>query len=344
MRFGCLYIPVFFVAAIVRAESDLRGQAVSILDGAPPLLKVFAVNQKARDCGIEIGMTRLQAEATPGVVLRPRSRLEEASAHSALLDCAQSFSPNIENTANDTVILDLQGLQRLFGPTKQIAHDLARRASEFGLEVNVAVASNPDAAMHAARGFRGVTVIPEGEKAERLGDLPVSVLLDTTRQQNEAHDPGEILETLERWGIRNCSSLAALPEIALSERLGQFGMHLQRMARGTTTRTLVLAQPPMRFEEAFELEYSVALLEPLMFILNRLLKQLCARLSARALATNELRIRMQLDQTSATDDEDLPQKRAEESQEKDETRNRKFETRNCCYERGLHLPVPMLNP
>src|SRR5438093_12727209 len=105
MSFACLNVPNFPVAAILRAEPDLRDQAVVVLNGTPPLVKVFAANEQARECGIEIGMTKLQAEATPGVVLRPRSPLEETSAHAALLDCAQSFSPNIEDTADDTVIL-----------------------------------------------------------------------------------------------------------------------------------------------------------------------------------------------------------------------------------------------
>ena len=313
MPFACIFVPDFPVEAVVRAEPKLRDQAVAVLAGKPPLVKVFAANDKARDGGVEPGITKLQAEACPGLALRLRSPLEEAAAHAALLDGAQSFSPRVEDTAADTVILDLAGLERLFGAAAGIARDLARRISDLGLEANVAVAANPDAAMHAARGFPGVTVIPEGKEAERLGDLPVDVLLQKfssqesgvgsqgesagsrDSKQNEAQHAQEILETLDRWGVRNCRTLAALPEVALSERLGQNGLRLQRMARGATERSLTFAEPALSFEEAIELEYPVALLEPLAFILNRLLDQLCARLSARALATNELRLRLELE-------------------------------------------------
>src|SRR5579864_1369897 len=313
MPFACIFVPDFPVEAVVRAEPQLREQAVAVLGGKPPLVRVFAANEKARDCGVEPGMTKLQAEASPQVALRPRSLLEETAAHAALLDGAQSFSPRVEDTAADTVILVLVGLERLFGAAAQIARDLARRISDLGLEANVAVAANPDAAMHAARGFPGVTVIPAGKEAERLGDLPVEVLLAGFRsqesgvgsqgqaassresKQNEERRTLEILETLDRWGVRNCRTLAALPEVALSERLGQEGLRLQRMARGATERPLVVSEPALSFEEAIELEYPVALLEPLAFILNRLLEQLCARLSARALATNELRLRLELE-------------------------------------------------
>jgi nucleotidyltransferase/DNA polymerase involved in DNA repair len=326
MPFACIFVPDFPVEAVVRAEPQLREQAVAVLAGKPPLVRVFAANEKARDCGVEPGMTKLQAEASPQVALRPRSPLEEAAAHAALLDGAQSFSPRVEDTAADTVILDLTGLERLFGATAGIARDLARRVSELGLEANVAVAANPDAAMHAARGFPGVTVIPAGKEAERLGDLPVDVLLEKFRsqesgagsqgksagsrdsKQTEVQRAREILETLDRWGVRNCRTLAALPEVALSERLGQEGLRLQQMARGATERSLAVSEPALSFEEAAELEYPVALLEPLAFLLNRLLEQLCARLSARALATNELRLRMELDTSCREETPDSPQR------------------------------------
>ncbi len=116
-----------------------------------------------------------------------------------------------------------------------------------------------------------------------------------------------LLETLERWGIRNLHALAALPQVALSERLGQEGLRLQQLARGGAARTLVPVEAPLVFEEAIELEHPIVLLEPLAFLLNRLLEQLCARLSSRALATQELRLTLELSNLTGIDDgfEDL---------------------------------------
>ena len=105
----------------------------------------------------------------------------------------------------------------------------------------------------------------------------------------------EILETLDRWGVRTFKALAALPTLQLSERLGQEGVRLQNLARGRTHRSLAPCEAPLNFEEVMELEYPVALLEPLAFILGRLLDQLCARLEARSLATHEVRLRLDLE-------------------------------------------------
>ena len=78
----------------------------------------------------------------------------------------------------DTLLLDLAGSERLYGAPAKMARDLASRVRAVGLEANLALAANPDAAMHAARGFSGITVIPAGEEAQRLGVLPLQVLLD----------------------------------------------------------------------------------------------------------------------------------------------------------------------
>jgi protein ImuB len=311
IAFACIFAPDFPVQALLCAESELRSEAVAVLEGKAPLEKVFAANEKARCTGVEIGMTKLQVEACPELVLRTRSPLQENSAHAALLDCAQLFSPWIEDAGCDTIILDLAGMESLFGSLPKIAHDIARRASDFGFEANVAVATNPDTAVIAARGFPGVTVIAQGKEAEQLGSLPLEALF---ADESDA-DRVQILDTLSRWGIRNLRTLAALPEIALSERLGQEGVRLQQLARGATSRTLVPVEPLLVFEEVVELEHPLVLLEPLAFLLARMLEQLCARLSARALATQEIRLQLELDNGSHTK----------------------------TFHRTLRLPVPLLD-
>src|ERR1700686_4453317 len=107
MPFACIYVPDFPVAAILRAEPELRSQAVAVIEGKPPLEKLLGGNEIARRAGICSGMTKLQADLCDYVILRDRSELQESAAHQALLDCAQSFSPGVEDLAPDTLFLDL---------------------------------------------------------------------------------------------------------------------------------------------------------------------------------------------------------------------------------------------
>lgn len=212
----------------------------------------------------------------------------------SLVNCAYTFSPLVEETADNTVVLDIEGCELLFGSNREIAKEIARHAKTLGLKVNVAVAQNPDAAIHAAKWFSGVSLIPPGKEAARLGDLPLQAL-DFTLARVEADKAAEILETLEMWGIRNFRDLAVLPEAGVSERLGPEGVRLQQLARGESDRPLSLTKPAPIFEQSIELDDPIELLEPLSFILARLLNQLCASLQAHGLAVNELRLRLKLE-------------------------------------------------
>lgn len=226
--------------------------------------------------------------------------LHAPGAGSRLAGCAQSFSPRVEQTDAGTVILDISGLAHLFGTVHEIAHAIKQRVSG---PVNVAVASNPDAAFHAARGFSGVSIVPHGDEGKFLASLPVHLL---------APSP-EMAETLACWGIRTFRDLAALPDIGVAARLGEEGVQLQKLARGEGDRPLVPMEAPPRFEAEMELDYPLDLLEPLLFVLARLLGDVCARLEERALAAIELRIRLKLENAGE-------------------------------HERALRLPVPMRNP
>lgn len=353
MPFACIYVPNFPVAATLRAEPELKTRATAILEGRPPLGKTIAVNEQAARLGIAPGMTKAQAELCAELALRSRSPLQESAAHAALLDCAQSFSPCVEDVACDTALLDLAGMESLLGPLSDISRAIYGRAAALRLEANVAVASNPDAAVLAARGFPGVTVIPAGKEAEHLGILPVEVLFDDRLQDEQKQQAGCLLETLARWGIRNLRALAALPEVALSERLGQQGLRLQKLARGAASRTLVPVEVPLRFEEAVELEHPIVLLEPLAFLLNRLLEQLCARLGSRALATQELRLTLELADLTSIDDENvgIPSESDEPKklmwrQPPSAVRRSEAPLLRCRQNklvRTLNLPLPMLD-
>ncbi len=285
MAFASIYVPDFSIQAVVRAEPALRQRAIALVDGCPPLERVVAINEAAARAGIGLGMTKSQAAQFRCVEIRPRSRVQEQSAHAALLDIGWSVSPRVEDTATIRSWWIWTGLASLFGSEEAIARLLARRASDLGLVVHVAVSANLEVALHAARGFPGITVIPPGEESQRLGALPVQVFSPSV----------EMMETLERWGVRTCEALAKLPVLEFSERLGQQGVQLHRWARGASLRSLILAEPKLGFEEEMALEYAVEELEPLAFLLGRLLDQLCARLAARSLSACAIRLRFELE-------------------------------------------------
>ena len=222
----------------------------------------------------------------------------------SLAGFAYSFSPFVEEVGPDTVVIDVEGCALLFGSTYELATVIAKQAGApkqsggLAVRVNVALAANPDVAIHAARHCGGITFTAAGEELTCLGALPVSAL-EYSLVNIEEKRAEEIFEALKLWGVRTFKEFAALPVAGVSERLGQDGVHLQQLAAGKTERHLKLKQAAPVFENSIELEYPIAQLEALSFIFARLLNQICASLHDYALATNELQVRMKLENKSA---------------------------------------------
>lgn len=219
--------------------------------------------------------------------------IPSATAHTTadLIAVARSFSPIVEKTDAATVVIPVQGLRRLIGPPIQIASEIARRADERDLRGNIGIAANPDTALMAARNLTGVTIIPQGDESKYIGEFRIETL------------PVELetCEILDRWGIRTLEDFSALPDDGIHERLGPAAVYLQQLARGTVNRPLRPLVDGTSYEERFELEYPVELLEPLMFILARLLNELCKRLDSHSLATTELRLQLALERAEPND-------------------------------------------
>src|SRR6202453_4566291 len=330
MAFAAIHVANFMVQAVLRAAVELREKAVALLDGTAPQIHVVAANDAAWRAGIQLEMAETQAQLC-GVEIRRRSRAQEKAAHAALLDLGWSMSPRVEDHAQDTILADLAGLNSLFGAEENIAREFARRAAELRLQAHVAVSANLEVAVHAARGFAGITVIPEGEEARYLSGLPVQTLAPSV----------EALETLERWGIRTCAALGALPVLELSERLGQEGVRLQELARGAHARALVLVEPAEILEEEMELDDAVEDLEPLSFVLGRLLDQECARLAARALSAAAIRVRFDLGDAFEREEQVRGKNATAAVMAGAAAAAAEVQAAAKTYEKTLNLPVPM---
>ena len=297
----CLHLRDFAAQALAgslaASPAQPRPPAVAVLSGDPPLERVFALNQQARQLGLAPGMSRLQAESFPLLVLRRDRRLEDIS-FARLTRCAQRFSPRMETIASPgeescgaTLVLDVSGSERLLGSAPQIAASLHRAASALECaaryEASVAASHNACVALLAARGIPGVTAIAAGCEAETLAPLPLGVLEPDAVQA----------QTLAAWGIHTLGQLAALPTQALAARLGQSGLRLQAQARGEYNHLLLPAQEPADavLYEAMELEHPVELLEPLLFLLSHMLEQVLQRAAQRALAIAAVETCLMLD-------------------------------------------------
>jgi protein ImuB len=220
--------------------------------------------------------------------------LERGTA-TALQCVARDFSPRIEVIGPGEVALDLDGLDRLIGDPPTIAAELRRTAADRGLRVRVAIAGTRTAARLLVHAHPGLTIAERGDECRAVAHLSIDLLPIVANPADNPDDPnGPNLQTLRRWGLRTLGDLANLPDDEVAARLGQQAVAWQRLARGEDPRPLVPALPEERFEQALDLEWPIEGLEPLSFVLGRLMDPLSAHLEARDRGAAVLHVRLRL--------------------------------------------------
>ncbi|HEY7291475.1 MAG TPA: hypothetical protein VH583_16675 [Vicinamibacterales bacterium] len=240
--------------------------------------------------------------APPPPAADPRA---SSSAAEALCDIAREFSPRYElcravndgdrssEAADGMVVIDVAGLERLLGTPQTIGEELRRTASARGVRMHVSVAGTRTAALMLARSRPGLTVVQPRLESPVLASIAIGILplLEpwcmpfTERPSASArHRTGRStmsVGTFERWGLKTLGDLAALPAADLVSRMGRAALVWQAMARGEDVRPLVPTIEDERFESTLELEWPIEGLEPLSFVLTRLLEPLSTRLERR---------------------------------------------------------------
>ena len=332
-RLACVFVPLFPLAARLRSEPGLKGEAVVVVEGNGNAARVLAASRKARRAGIEAGMTLPQARALlPRLAARGRDRESERAAQEALLEVADGFSPRVEDGGEGVAYLDIEGIPAL-SRRLQSPHPNPPPARERGSPPPLPVTGEgrgegaPESRIpspesrsnsHPERRFGGDLIaavekvglparsgIASSKLAARVAaGLPDSPSVVPPGQESEFLAPLplsrlapeiEIAETLERWGIRSVGDFARLPPGQVESRLGELGRQLQAAARGIDPRPLEPRLPALSLSEGMDLEWPLVALEPFLFVGNAALERLTRRLDAQGLACRRLELTLKLD-------------------------------------------------
>lgn len=273
---AALWLPRFQLQAVLRAQPGMSRKAlVALLDepaGARHAAQILHACEAAEHHGVRAGMTATQAQARcPALVLLRRDAAQETAAQQALLQCAAQWTPHYETTLPGCCVLDLRRSRDVAGHEETHGQSMLNwLASQTALSARAGFAVNADLAMLAARAADSVLVLRDArDEASFLHQLPISTLRPTADTQ----------QVLALWGVRTLGELIRLPRADVAARLGQEGQLLWDMAAGGRQRLLKLVRPAMSFHEEMELEHAIECLEPLLFLLRRLLQGLCERLA-----------------------------------------------------------------
>jgi protein ImuB len=239
---------------------------------------------------------------------------------------AREFSPRYERHHDTLVSIDVSGLERMVGrrpnntdrttsqldlrvprdrrgpldSARVIGEALRREAASRGVRVHVAVAGTRMAALVLAHARPGISLVAPGDQAGALAAVPIGVLSSLIKIAGEdpivnvARGDDGLLTTFKRWGLKTLGDLAALPRADLTARLGRQALVWQAIARGEDVRPLVPTLDEERFESSFDLDWPIDGLEPLSFVLTRLLEPLSTRLERRDRGTAVLHVVLRL--------------------------------------------------
>jgi protein ImuB len=293
MRLACVHVPQLALQAALRRSPDAREQPAALLSvtattssksrGVP---RVVEMNADARRAGVRPGMTGAQAAAAaPGLRLLRATDADGEAGGAALADVGFAFAPRVERDG-ERIYFTVEDLGRLYPHETAVVQAIQAHAARLGFGARVAIASTRGTARVAARAHE-LAVVPAARDEARAFLAPLPVTLFT--------DDDDLRAAFRRWGTRTAGAIAALPPRAVALRLGPAGEAVARLARAEDDEPFLPLPPPDALEEAIQLDYPIAELEPLSFVLRGLVDRALERLAGRSLACAELTLRLTLD-------------------------------------------------
>jgi protein ImuB len=227
---------------------------------------VAECSREAAAAGVAPGMGVARALARcPDLVVAERDAAAEAAAGTALVDFGRSLSPDVEAVAPATLLLDVFAV----AACRQDPADWRTRvlARPFEFPFRLALGPTPDLA------HLSVTA------GAHLWEASVGMLWPLASLTPLGLPPA-LLERWHAWGLRTLGDLAALGAGGVAARQGAEAARWQQIITGTAHRPLRLCREALNFAEAVELDERIESLEPLLFLLNRMLGTLESRLES----------------------------------------------------------------
>jgi protein ImuB len=169
--FATVYLPNFYLQAVMRYQPELRVKPVALIEEQERKPVIIQLNEIAENTGIRKGMTPSQALARClQVTIKVRSHLQEKSIEEVLLQYAFSLSPFVEETAPGICTVEFTDTRNLSAKVSRVVEQLA----ECEIIAQAAIAPSPDASLLAAHLARPVLQVENAK--EFLAPLPIETL------------------------------------------------------------------------------------------------------------------------------------------------------------------------
>ncbi len=298
-----------------RGGAALVNTAVVVDDGRPGwtmrgVTRLVCASRDLREQGVSPPMRILDAQryapALDAVAVR-QARLERELREMAEL--CLGVSPLVE-PAGDVLFLDLTGIPRPV-PTQLLAIEVT--LEQAGHEVAVAASPGKHLSAALARAAWRYRQTPRPPRlyapAEQVGEVLDRLPLDVLDLSPEL---GQALAELGMVSVRDLARLRSLK--GLSARLAYEAQRVLDLIAHHDQAPVVGIDPPDEIAEELELDWSLASVEPLLFVLRPRLERLLGRLHARRERLVALKVVLSLlpfsHSENADDELDGPEDRA----------------------------------
>lgn len=229
---------------------------------------VISVSAEAEAAGLHAGQALADAQAIlPGVELVPEDPAGDAAALERLAVWALRFTPLVGVVGADGLLLDITGVDHLFGGEAALREDALGRLARMGLSAVGAVAGMAGTALALARAGWGGVLAP-GQEDATVASLSLAAL---------NLDPA-LTSVLQGLGLRSVGSVAAQPRPALARRFGAGLVRALDEASGRVSRPVSPIRPPPEMAVARDFADPVVTREGIEAALAGLLDDLCRAL------------------------------------------------------------------
>jgi protein ImuB len=272
--------------------------------------RVVATSPAARDHDVVLHQRRREAQARcPQLVVLEHDPARDARAFEPVVAALDAITPRVEITRPGEVAFPTRGPSRFFGGDAALAerttalvdeallHAITRSGPETLTQgtkfpgqnawgCRVGIADGPFAAALAASASSsasasdrrrtdagGPVVVPPGATPTFLAPLPIATL-----------DRPELVDVLQRLGLRTLGALAALPAADVLARFGADGQVAWRLASALDERPPSTSPPAPDLTVSVELDPPAETVAPAAFLARGMAEELHARLWARGSA------------------------------------------------------------
>jgi protein ImuB len=262
-RFLALYLPLLPVEATGPAEGPTL-----VWRAEGPARRVVAVEPRAAALGVAIGQSLADAQAiAPAVQPRAENNAAEAARLEALGLWALRFTPLVALDPPDGLLLDITGVEPLFGGEVALRDRVLRGLARLGHAAQAAMAGGTLLASAIAR-CAGGTVVPPGQDAVAVAGLPLPAM----------RLPVPVLVGLRRLGLERAGDVLRQPRAPLARRFGAPLVLLLDQMLGEAATPFRSLRPPPEFQVVREMMEPLITRGGIDAALSRMLPALCAQL------------------------------------------------------------------